>query len=249
MKTIKLLFVLWTMSVSSAHASHLYDLQQDTVKTEKKDSVDKKKETEYDKLIKKGGSVNEGVFTVRHIEDKWYLEVPEDMMGRLFQAVTRLTAVPQGAPKFTGEMVKNATFYFEKRDDKTMLMRLYKLRTAVDSNDRIAQTVKTSTVDPITQVFKIIGKNKDTGRMLIDVTTFLKRDNEVISKGDAFIKIPETLFKKYEPGAYDDARSFVDTIKVFPMNVEAMTTKTYGTATFGFNTSIVLLPEKPMRPR
>lgn len=261
MKTIKLLFVLCAMSLSAAHAGNLSFVQKDTVKTEKneavaqkkettkKDSVDKKKETEYDKLIKKGGSVNEGVFTVRHIEDKWYLEVPEDKLGRLFQAVTRLTAVPQGAPKFTGEMVKNATFYFEKRDDKTMLMRLYKLRAAVDSNDRIAQTVKTSTVDPITQVFKIIGKNKDTGRMLIDVTTFLKRDNDVIGKGDAFIKFPETLLKKYEPGAYDDGRSFVDTVKVFPTNIEAMTTKTYGTATFGFNTSIVLLPEKPMRPR
>ena len=32
-----------------------------------------KKETEYEKLIKKGGVTTEGMFTVRHIEDKYYI--------------------------------------------------------------------------------------------------------------------------------------------------------------------------------
>ena len=41
------------------------------------DTTDRKKEEPYAKLIKKGGSVREGLFTVRHIKDDWYLEVPD----------------------------------------------------------------------------------------------------------------------------------------------------------------------------
>lgn len=254
MKSIKLLIAFCTMGLTAVYGGTRTYGVTDTVMIAKTDSSAKKetlkKESDYEKLIKKGGSVNEGIFTVRHIEDKWYFEVPEEMMGRLFMAVTRLTAVPQGAPKFTGEMVHQASFYLEQRDEKTILLRIYKLRASVNENDNIAKTVKTSTTDPISQVFKVIGRNKDTGRRLIDVTTFLKKDNDVISKGSAFSKRGLTLpLNSYAPGNYDDTRSFVDTVKVYPMNVEVMTTKTYGTATFGFNTSIVLLPEKPMRPR
>ena len=73
----------------------------DSVKTQKKEKKKpEKKETEYEKLMKKGGSVQEGLFTVRHIEDKWYFEVPHDMLGRLILCVSRFTAVPQGLGQF-----------------------------------------------------------------------------------------------------------------------------------------------------
>lgn len=45
-------------------------------------------------LAKKGGTVKKGLFTVRHIEDKWYFEVPDSIIGRYLLAVTRLAAVP-----------------------------------------------------------------------------------------------------------------------------------------------------------
>ena len=65
--------------------------QEDTVK---KDTV--KKVTAYEKLLKDGGSECEGMFTVRHIKDNWYFEVPDTLLGRLLLAVTRFKAVPQG---------------------------------------------------------------------------------------------------------------------------------------------------------
>lgn len=59
--------------------------QEDTVK---KDTV--KKVTAYEKLLKDGGSECEGMFTVRHIKDNWYFEVPDTLLGRLLLAVTGL---------------------------------------------------------------------------------------------------------------------------------------------------------------
>ena len=71
------------------------------------------------------GSVEKGLFTVRHIEDKWYLEVPDSVIGRYLLAVTRFRSVPQGFGKFSGEEVNEQTIYFEQRDDKNLLLRAY----------------------------------------------------------------------------------------------------------------------------
>ena len=87
----------------------------------------KKKPSAYEQLVKKKGSVQQGLFTVRHIDDQWYFEVPDSIIGRYLLAVTRFTAVPQNFGKFAGEAVNQQTVYFEQRDDKTMLLRAYVL--------------------------------------------------------------------------------------------------------------------------
>ncbi len=55
-------------------------LARDTVVADSlkaKKVVKKKEETEYEKLMKKGGHVQEGLFRTRHIDDKYYFEVPD----------------------------------------------------------------------------------------------------------------------------------------------------------------------------
>ena len=78
----------------------------DTTKVEKEDVKSKAKkepkETEYQKIIKKGGTVTDGLFRVRHIEDKYYFEVPDSMLGRYILCVTRFTAVPQNFGQVAG---------------------------------------------------------------------------------------------------------------------------------------------------
>ena len=90
--------------------------------------------------------------------------------------------------------------------------------------------------------------------MLVDVTNFISKDNN-------FTGLPSEMKTKAKLGAMLDDRSFVDTVRAFPMNIELKTTRTYsasnsvmtastsGSATLGLNTSIVILPETPMRKR
>ena len=59
---------------------------EDTTVTDHKDP--------YHKVVKEGGSMCEGMFTVRHIKDDWYMEVPDSMVGRMMLAVTRFASVP-----------------------------------------------------------------------------------------------------------------------------------------------------------
>ncbi len=214
----------------------------------------KKEESEYEKLVKKGGTTLEGMFTMRHIEDKYYFEVPDSMLGRLFLCVTRFTAVPQGFGKFAGEEITHCTVYFEERDDKTLIMRQYVLSYLANDKDNIARTLVKSTIDPIVMAFKIIGKNEQKDASLVEVTNLFKQDNNLFS----FSSASKTSLKV---GGLMADRTFVDTIKVYPTNIEVVTTRTYGSTpaaseasktgsvTIGFNTSIVLLPKEPMRKR
>ena len=62
-------------------------------------------------------------------------------------------------------------------------------------------------------------------------------------------------------GTLAQDRTFMDTIKTYPINVEAVTLRTYsisagrlpaaqtGSVTVKLNTSIVMLPKEPMQPR
>ena len=217
---------------------------------------------EYQTLLKKGGSLEKGVFNVRHIEKKWYFEISDDMLDRMFLAVSRYVSVPQNFDKFPGEEIADHAIYFEKYDDKTLFLRSYnKSKIAPDGND-IAMVLDRSTNNPIIAKFDVIGKDSVTGARLIDVTNLFMQDNSICG-----------LRGVQGVGAQQMDRTFIDTIKTFPINIEVSTLRTYmeGTRqarpgatptaapaaaptpgnfmTFTINTSIVLLPEKPMQPR
>ena len=125
--------------------------QSTTAKTNDKENQkatkDKEKPSSYEQLIKKGGSVNDGLFTIRHIEDKWYYELPDSILGRYLLAVTRFTAVPQNFGKFSGEAINQKTLYFEQRNNNTINLRAYVLSQEADPESRISRTLKASTAD------------------------------------------------------------------------------------------------------
>ena len=228
----------------------------DTTKVQKPNgkevkALPKKKETDYDRLMKDSGTVMKGLFTVRHIKDKWYFEMHDSLVGRYFMAVTRFAGVPQGFGKFSGEMVNEDAIYFEKRDGKTMLLRTFVRTQEANEADRIYLSLKQSTADPIVAAFPIVAGNTEKGMNLFDVTGFFARDNNIVG-------INRTFFEKSKIGGQQPDRTFVDTIKTYPINVEVLTTRTYGASpsnirasgtgaiTLALNTSIVALPKVPM---
>lgn len=209
----------------------------------------------YHKVVKEGGSVRYGLFTVRHIKDDWYLEVPDSLLGRMMLAVTRFTSTPQGFGVFSGEEVNHSAIYLEQYGQKNIFMREYVQSHLAKPEDRIAISLKQSTADPIVYKFDVIGKNPKTKDQLINITKWLMSDNKISS----FTSSARTMMNVT---AVQNDRTFIDTIKTFPINVEIQTLRTYGmnnnartpasssgSVTLALNTSIVLLPEKPMQPR
>lgn len=82
-------------------------------------------EDEYTKLVKDDHSEKVGMFTVRHIKDDWYFEVPDSLLKRHILAVTRFKAVPQGFNLLSGEEVNHCVIYLEQHDTKTLFLREY----------------------------------------------------------------------------------------------------------------------------
>ncbi len=264
-KTLTLAALLLIMGQSAAFSmdADTIDVKTDSVKVQKKtdkkheccaDSTVEDHKDPYHKVVKEGGSVREGLFTVRHIKDDWYLEVPDDLLGRMLLCVTRFTSVPQDFKMFGGEEVNRSAVYLERYNDKTLFLREYVQSSYADKNDRIAISLKQATVDPIVNKFEIIGRNPDTQAMLINVTKWLMSDNKVTS----FSANDRTTLGI---GGVMADRTFIDSIKTYPINMEIQTLRTYamtngktpasktGAATLSLNTSIVLLPEEPMQPR
>ena len=210
--------------------------------------------TSYHQVVKAGGTLQEGLFTVRHIKDDWYLEVPDALLGRLLLAVTRFTSVPQGFKMMGGEEVNRSCIYFELYNERTLFMREY-VQTAFAKDDHnIGLSLKNATIDPVVNRFDVIGRNPDTQALLVNVTKLFLTDNKITS----FSNSDRTLLGI---GQLQSDRTFIDTMKVYPINVEIQTLRTYaitngkmptaqtGSATLTLNTSIVLLPEEPMQPR
>ena len=179
-----------------------------------------KKEDDYEKLMKKGGSFQQGLFDVRHIEKDWYFEIPEAALGRLFLAVTRFVSVPQDFGMLSGEEVNYNTVYFERYDDKTMFLRSWAHSQTADPKSNISELVRKATIDPIVYKFDIIGKDKKTGKMLVNVTKLFKGDNKIAG----FTANDRTQVKL---GTLQDDRTFIDTIKTYPINIEVSTLRTY----------------------
>ncbi len=238
-------------------------VKTDSVKVENKvakkhecceDTTVKDHKDPYHKIVKEGGSMREGLFTVRHIKDDWYLEVPDELLGRMLLCVTRFISVPQDFRMFSGEEVNRSAVYLEQYNEKSLFLREYVQSSYAKPEDRIAISLRQSTVDPIVYKFDVIGRNPNTKAQLINVTKWLMSDNKVTS----FSGNDRTSLGI---GGMMNDRSFIDSIKTYPINIEIQTLRTYsmnpgrapasrtGSATLSLNTSIVLLPEDPMQPR
>ncbi len=224
----------------------------------------KKKKTEYEELISKNDTVMEGMLSVRHIEDKYYFEIPDSLLGRHLLFLTRLSRTAQEVKQFAGFQVNEKTLYFEKHDNKTLYLRAYMLSQFADPEDNIAKALRDNTIDPVIESFKIIQGNPDSTKYLIDVTSFFRSDNKLVG-------VSSNAAKSTGLNGVMPDRSFINTMKAYPTNVEVASTRTYGVsksgvvlitnsgisslpseigvATVGLNTSILLLSKEPMRRR
>lgn len=207
----------------------------------------------------------QGLFSIHKMDDKYYFEIPDSLMGRLVMAITRVSKAPTGAG-YGGQEVNRQVLQWEKRPDNKLFLKCVGfVNVSKDSTQSIFEAVQNSNVDPITGVFEVKAIRKDTSS-IIDVTDFFKGDNQVVS-------LPPGFKQFYRFTGLIGDRSFIESIKTYPINTEIKTVKTFGVAplspvpgggfpavvlpgavdagvaTLQLNTSIILLPATPMRKR
>lgn len=224
----------------------------------------------YKDVITNKAISQKGMVTVHKVDDKFYFEIPNTLLGREILAVTRYIKVPAisgGRGAYGGEIANQQTLTFEKGPSSNIFLRTITLINAADPKDDIYKAVTNSNLNAIAASFPIAAFGKDSASVVLDVTDYFKGDNQVVS-------INAALKRSLSLGPIAADRSYILKMSTFPINTEIRTVKTFnaggaalpaglggggganipaanaaGAVTIELNTSMLLLPEKPMTPR
>lgn len=220
----------------------------------------------YAQVITPKAKSSFGFLTVHKVDNNYFFEIPDSMLNRDILIVNRISKAPTSRQKsrvgHPGDILGSKVIRFENKDNKRILVREYSYRERSENKDGMFQSVRNSNTQPIVANFGIetIKKDSLTRNYVINVSVFLQKENPLFSF-DADSKEYIGLLNMVGEGTY------IDTLKAFPKNIEISTTVTYqskkGMSNVGFletgspripltyelNSSMVLLPEVPMKAR
>lgn len=207
----------------------------------------------YNNIIRANAITRKGLFTVHKVEDNYYFEIPDSLLGRDILVVCRIAQGAAGVrPEYTGyagDQIGSTVIRFEKGPgSKLFLRRITYAENAGDSTDAMFNAVVRSNLQPLVSAFGI-GAYTPNGRgSVIEITDYINGDNDIFFFNSASKKTMRV-------GGLLSNMSYIKDINSFPLNVEIRTIKTYrntvtdNTFTMELNTSLVLLPKKPMQKR
>jgi len=195
----------------------------------------------------------EGLITSYVKDNKIYFEIGSDLLDKDLLMVTRFVQFPANFQAYqnAGSKTSEQLIHFSKKGTQIVLTQKSYVNIA-DQEDPIAQSVAQNNFPPILASFSI--KNEETDRFLIDVSSYFNSD----SPGFNILRASQK--KQFGIGSADSSRSFIDSVKSFPKNVEIRHTLTYNsskpprsnrtkTLSFQVNHSLIILPENPMPVR
>lgn len=221
----------------------------------------------YNEVITAKALTDEGLFKVHKVEEQYYFEIPDSLLGRDMILVSRIA---KGAADFNshargsgfaGDQFGEGVVRFEKGpNNKIFLRQISFLERSMDSSaNGLYHSVSNSNIQPIIASFPIKAFSKDATGFVIDLTELVSGDNEIFF----FSGIDK---KTFSLGKFEADRSYVESVRSFPMNIEIRAVKTFlktagtgvpgsvpeppsGAATYELSASLVLLPKTPMQPR
>jgi hypothetical protein len=237
----------------------------------KKKDEDKDKDSApkpYGEFINASFKTAKGLITIHQKKDKYYFEIPHTLLGREMMAITRFSKTPAGGGIFGGEEVTRQVVRWERGPNSNILLRsVTYVMSSPDSVKPMFRAVQNSDVAPIIAAFKLEALAKDSV-YVIDVTSTFDGDNQVFS-------LDPIRKQRFNIASFKKEASFIQKISTYPSNTEVRTIKTFGVTppklppvppnqprtiyfpasldvgviTIEFNTSFVLLPERPMEKR
>ncbi|MFC4633886.1 zinc-dependent metalloprotease [Dokdonia ponticola] len=209
----------------------------------------------YNKVITKEAKTDEGLFTVHKIDNSYFYEIPDSLFGREMLMVTRIAKTATGLG-FGGGKQNTSVLRWEVKDKKVLLRVVSHQIYAADSLP-ISEAVKNSNFEPILYAFDIKAYHKDTvnnsRNTVIDASELFTKDVKPLG-------LPDSRRKGYKVTRLDEKRSYIDTIRSYPRNIETRHVKTYaasappsnsatGSLSLMMSNSMILLPETPMKRR
>jgi hypothetical protein len=209
----------------------------------------------YAQVITDRAKTERGGVTVHRVDDRYFLEVPDSLMHRDILLLSRISGVPAGTGgfEFAGSEVARRVVRWDRVNDRIQLQ-IVNTDAVADDSLPIAISVRNNNYGPILAAFPIAAFTRDSTSYVIDVTDFFSGDVQAISG------LSDAQRRQYQVRRFDPARSFVSSVRSFPINVEVRQVQTFdaaaapadrssNTISLEVRQSMLLLPKVPMRPR
>ena len=227
--------------------------EKEAVAAAKPAEKDKNGIKSYDKVITKKAKTDQGLFTVHQVDDDYYYEIPDSLFNREMLMVTRIAQTASGIG-FGGGKQNEHVLRWEKKN-KDVLLRVVSHDVYAADSLPIHEAVVNSNFEPILYSFPVEAFRRDSlaNSTVIKVTDLYKKDVQALG-------LPDRDRKEYKISRLDDSRSYIDTIRSYPKNIEVRHVKTYnageppsnsstGSISVKMSNSMILLPKVPMERR
>lgn len=234
-RTTLLLLLAVLIPTAGAQSTDLFKKKKkkkgttEAVDKAKADSIAKAKKNPlqpYGKVITDKAKTMNGFFKVHNVEGKYYFEIADSLLGRDVLIVNRIVKAPVDKQKrkagYPGDHISDEVIRFEiGPDNKLFVRQISYLEHSADTLG-LYQAVLNSNVQPIVATFslKTIRRENGTKNYVIEMTDFIRKDNEMFSFSS---KMKDNI------GATSmiAEASYIDTLKAFPQNIEVRTVRTF----------------------
>ena len=256
MKKLSLILFLGFLFVNQGQAQ-LFKIGKKKAAEEVKPEEKKKegKIKEYSKVITKEAKTDSGLIISHYVDGKHFFEIPEDLLENEILVVSRISGFVKGL-NFGGAGVKSRpqqVIRWQKKNDK-LLLRSVSYNSVADFDEPIYKSVRNNNFEPVIMTFdiKALSANKDA--YVIEIDPLFTTDVTMLGA------MSKRQRKSFEIRSLDKSRSFINSIKSFPENLEVRHVLTYtggnlpdnqvtGTLSVEMNQSFIMLPDDPMIPR
>lgn len=209
----------------------------------------------YSEVITKKAVSDEGLFDVHKVDDKYYFEIPADMLEREMLLVTRVAGSTQNLSfGGAGQKARGQQVVRWQRKDNSILLRHVSFSSVADEEDPVYKSVRNNNFEPVIYSFELEVDKTDSTGLVFDVTKLYTTDVTLLSGLSSFQR------RNFQVRRLDGSRSFIERMSSYPKNLEVRHVLTYdagsppddgatGTISLEVNQSMILLPEEPATPR
>ena len=219
-------------------------------------SAPKKEKSKYEKIADGANYTDDGLFRIYRDKKDVYFEIPDSLLDKEMLWISRIAALPAnfgGGYINAGTKTNEQVVRWQESADNILFRAVSYSAIAGDSLP-IRQSVKVNNYEPILYRFEIETHNPDSSAVIIKVTDLFTKDIGAIGP------MPQYLRKSYQVRRLDAARSFIESARSFPLNIEIRHDLTFeannppgdeqsGTISIQMNQSMVLLPDELMDKR
>lgn len=205
----------------------------------------------YSEVITDEAETDEGLFNVHKIDEDYFYEIPDSLLGREMLIVSRVSKAPNNMG-YGGQKHNTQSVRWERKGDD-ILLRSVSHSNVADTAQAIYQALRNSNFEPIIAAFSIEALSEDSAGTVIDVTDLYSTDIPAFG-------LSSGRRSAYQVRRLDGNRTYIESVRSFPLNIEARQLLTYdagnppsnsstGTVSMEMNHSMMLLPADQMRPR